>query len=102
MEAERDERVRQVAVGVSILLTLTLLVAGLLMTWRMVPGLIGETLGTIMGILTTPFFMEASFVILGAVLVIYLNHLRQIKDGDDFVTLEMPDAAATKSSDDLG
>ncbi len=88
MERTKDERVKQVAIGVSILLVLTAGVTGLLMGWRLLPGLLGEWVGTMIGILTTPFFMEASFAILGLVTVILLNHWRQQKDGDDFVYLE--------------
>ncbi len=88
MERTKDERVKQVAIGVSILVVLTVVVTGLLMGWRLLPGLLGEWVGTMMGILTTPFFMEASFTILGLVTVISLNHWRQRKDGDDFVYLE--------------
>lgn len=93
----KDERVKQVAIGVGILVVLTVVVTGLLMGWRLLPGLLGEWLGTMIGILTTPFFMEASFAILGLVIVISLNHWRQHKDGDDFVYLEQvtgPDAPA--------
>jgi hypothetical protein len=88
MERTNDERVKQVAIGVSILVVLTVVVPGLLMGWRLLPGLLGEWVGTMIGILTTPFFMEASFVILGFVIVIFLNNWRQRKDGDDFVYLE--------------
>jgi hypothetical protein len=73
---------------VGILVVLTVVVTGLLMGWRLLPGLLGEWVGTMIGILTTPFFMEASFAILGLVTVISLNHWRQRKDGDDFVYLE--------------
>ena len=88
MERARDERVKQVVVGVGILVVLTLVVPGILMGWRFLPGLLGEWVGTMIGIMTTPFFMEASFVILGLVIVIFLNHWRQQKDGDEFVYLE--------------
>lgn len=88
MERTKDERVKQVAIGVGILVVLTVVVTGLLMGWRLLPGLLGEWVGTMIGILTTPFFMEASFAILGLVTVISLNHWRQRKDGDDFVYLE--------------
>jgi hypothetical protein len=88
MERTKDERVKQVAIGVSILVALTVVVTGLLMGWRLLPGLLGEWVGTMIGIMTTPFFMEASFAILGLVTVISLNHWRQLKDGDDFVYLE--------------
>jgi uncharacterized membrane protein len=88
MEKTKDERVKQVTIGVSILVVLTVVVTGLLMGWRLLPGLLGEWVGMMIGILTTPFFMEASFAILGLVVVISLNHWRQQKDGDDFVYLE--------------
>jgi hypothetical protein len=83
-----DERVRQVAVAAGILLTLTILVPGLLITWRFMPGFVGEWVGTVMGVLTTPFIMETSFLILGLVIVILINHWRQQKEGDEFVYLE--------------
>ena len=88
MERTTDERVKQVVIGVSILVLLTVGVTGLLLGWRLLPGLLGEWVGTMIGIMTTPFFMEASFAILGLVTVISLNHWRQQKDGDDFVYLE--------------
>jgi hypothetical protein len=88
MQRVYDERVKQVAVGVVILTTLTVLVAGTLLGWRLIPGLVGEWVGTMIGILTTPFFMEASFAILGLVTVISLNIWRRRKDGDEFVYLE--------------
>ena len=88
MTRPHDERVKQVAIGVSILIVLTVVVAGLLTGWRLLPGLLGEWVGTMIGILTTPFFMEASFIVLGLVIVIGLNLWRQHKDGDEFVYLE--------------
>jgi hypothetical protein len=88
MDQPRDERVKQVAIGVSILVVLTVTVPALLLGWHQLPGLVGEWLGTIIGIMTTPFFMETTFVILGLVIVISLNTWRQRKDGDEFVYLE--------------
>lgn len=83
----QDERVKQVAIGGSILLVLTLVVTGMWVTWRMLPGLLGEWIGFMVGIMTTPFCMETSFVIIGLVIVIFLNHWRQQRDGDEFVDL---------------
>lgn len=88
MERAHDERVKQVAIGVSILILLMVTVTGLLLGWRLMPGLLGEWVGMMIGIMTTPFFLEASFAILGLVTVISLNHWRQMKDGDEFVYLE--------------
>jgi hypothetical protein len=84
----KDERVKQVAIGVTILMTLTLAVPAMLLGWRKLPGLVGEWLGTLIGIMTTPFFMEATFAILGLVIVIGLNSWRRRNDGDELVYLE--------------
>ncbi|MBC8002821.1 MAG: hypothetical protein H7X97_09570, partial [Opitutaceae bacterium] len=83
-----DERVKQVAIGVSLLIVLTVVVSGTLLGWRLLPGMLGEWVGTMIGIATTPFFMEASFAILGLITVISINLWRQHKDGDEFVYLE--------------
>lgn len=91
MNEVKDERVKQVAVGAGILITLAILVPGALLGWRLLPGVWGEWLGTLIGLMTTPFVMETSFVILGIVLVITLNHWRRVKEGDDFVFLEQID-----------
>ena len=88
MTRPHDERVKQVAIGIGILIMLTVVVTGLLTGWRLLPGVLGEWVGTMIGIMTTPFFMEASFIILGLVIVIGLNLWRQHKDGDEFVYLE--------------
>jgi hypothetical protein len=88
MSEPRDERVKQVAIGVSILVVLTVTVPALLLGWHFLPGLVGEWVGTMIGIMTTPFFMETTFAILGLVIVITLNTWRQRKNGDEFVYLE--------------
>lgn len=98
MRLPKDERVIQVAVGAAILIAIGLVVPGVLLGWGHLPGILGEWIGTIIGVMTTPFFMEASFVILGFVIVISINHWRRTKDGDDFVYLEQvdgPDAPET-------
>lgn len=88
MEQPHDERVKQVVIGAGILMLLSAGVAGTLLGWRLLPGVLGEWVGMVIGIMTTPFFLEASFAILGLVLVITLNQWRQHKEGDDFVYLE--------------
>lgn len=80
-----DERVKQIAIGVSLIMAITVLVTGTLIGWRSLPGLLGEWIGMMIGILTTPFFMEASFALLGLVIVIVLNHWHQLREGDEFI-----------------
>jgi hypothetical protein len=62
-----------------------------LIAWRYIPGVFGEWLGFVVGVVTTPFFMEASFALLGISIVVFLNHLRQKRAGDEFVYLEQVD-----------
>ncbi len=68
MERAKDERVKQVAVGAGILIAIGVIVPCTLIGWRYLPGLLGETVGTIIGIMTTPFCMEASFIVLGIII----------------------------------
>jgi len=88
MALVKDERVKQATIGAVILLPIAVLVPSALLGWRLIPGLWGEWLGTLAGLLTTPFVMETSFLILGILIVITINHRRRIKDGDEFVFLE--------------
>lgn len=52
------------------------------------PGLAGEFFARVLGIVTTPFILEASLCILGFVIVLTLNQWRQMREGDEFVYLE--------------
>lgn len=86
-----ENRGKQFLVGGAILLVVAGAVISLLLFWREIPGLFGESVGTVVGIMSTPFFMEASFVILGFLIVVSLNIWRRHKDGDEFVTIEEKD-----------
>jgi len=83
-----DERKRQVIVGALVIAG----VAGPFLTLVMstgLPGLAGEFFTKILGIVTTPFLLEASVIILGFLIVILLNHWRHQREGaDEFVYLE--------------
>jgi hypothetical protein len=89
--ADEDNRVKQIAVGAGILVMLAVTVCGLLVGWRYLPGLLGEWIGMMIGVLTTPFFLEASFICIGLTLVVAINHWRQKRDGDELVYLEQVD-----------
>ena len=95
----KDERVKQGLIAATVLTTLTCGVVALLLGWRSVPGLLGEWLGTIVGILSTPFFLEASFVILGVLVIMVANALHRHRDGDEFVALaDLPERQAPPAS----
>jgi len=86
-----ESRKKQLLVGGAILCVVAVMVISLLLFWRDIPGLLGESVGKVVGIMSTPFFMEASFVILGFLIVVSLNIWRRHKEGDEFVTIEVKD-----------
>jgi hypothetical protein len=88
----KDERVKQVLIAAALLAGLTGGAVALLLGWRTVPGVLGEWLGMVVGIMSTPFFLEASFVILGVLVVMVVNAVRRHREGDEFVALgDLPD-----------
>lgn len=91
MEAIDGERRKQILIGAGILVTLTLLILTALLGWRFLPGLLGEWVGIIVGVMSTPFFLEGTFILLGMTTVVLLNSWRRHKEGDEFVYLEQVD-----------
>ncbi len=89
-----DERTRQIAAAAAIVLGVGAVVSAILLLWPRIPGVFGEWLGLVAGVVTTPFFMEASFAVLGLSLVIALNQWRHKKAGDELVYLEQVEPEA--------
>ena len=88
MDAEEGSRTRQILIGALICGAIACMSAGLMLGWRRVPGVLGEWLGMLAGIISTPFLLEASFVSLGLIIVISLNVWRRHRDGDEYVYLQ--------------
>ncbi|WP_411825895.1 hypothetical protein [Luteolibacter sp. AS25] len=86
-----EGRGRQILAGGVVIGTIGTLVVGLLVGWRYIPGWGGEGVGMIAGMLSTPFLMETSFVIIGFLTVVALNIWRRHKEGDEFVSMDFPD-----------
>ncbi len=84
-----NEQKRQIGIAATIMLAITVVICGLLLWVPYVKGLIGEWLALIVGVVTTPFFMEGSFAIFGLTLVLVLNHLRQKETRDELVDLDL-------------
>ncbi|MEK7953948.1 hypothetical protein [Luteolibacter soli] len=83
----RDERRIQVTTAALIIMGM----AGFFLTLVMatgLPGLAGEFFAKVIGLITTPFILEASVIIFGFILVISLNLWRQHREGDEFVYLD--------------
>jgi hypothetical protein len=98
-ESDR-ERAKQIAMGASILLALTLAVCGALVGRHYLPGLLGDWAGVMVGLITTPFILEASFIIIGLCVVMWINHCRERREGDEFVYLDQLDDESAKGLPD--
>ena len=57
-QTDDENRGKQIAVGAGILGVLMLLVCSALIGWRYLPGILGEWIGTMVGVMTTPFLLE--------------------------------------------
>lgn len=55
---------------------------------RFIPGMLGESFGILTGLMTTPFLMEGSLMVLGMLAVLLINYWRQRREGDELVYLE--------------
>lgn len=87
--AAKDPRPRRrlLLAGFSVISGLCLLLA-LLWLGRGLPGFPGEVFRMITGLLTTPIFMEVSFLLIGLLIVLGINAWRRRRDGDECVHLE--------------
>ena len=81
-------RTRLLLSGLAVLLGLS---TALILLWlgRGLPGWPGEVFRMITGLLTTPIFMEVSFLFLGLLLVLAINHWRRRRDGDECVEIDL-------------
>jgi HPt (histidine-containing phosphotransfer) domain-containing protein len=84
---DEQQRIWQILKGVGLLLGITVVICGTLAGWGHLPDLLAEWIGFMIGIATSPFFMEVSCIVVGFVLVVSINHWRNQRDGDEFVTL---------------
>lgn len=87
MVRKRSPRTRQILIGAAIMAGVALIIP-LLFVGALLPGVVGEWMGMLFGMITTPFILEATFVIFGLMIVFALNHWRIKREGDEFVYLE--------------
>lgn len=100
-KAHLDERFKQVLIAMAILLGVSCGVVGLWLGWMHIPGPLGEFVGMIVGVMSTPFFLEASFVTLGILIIMLVSAVQRQRDGEEFVTpeqLQAREAAAAARS----
>ena len=88
---EKDPRAKQVALAIAVFVLLSVLIVLALTGWRRLPEVWADWIGTLVGIMSTPFLLEASFIFIGLTIVVAINHWRRQREGDDFVELEIKD-----------
>ena len=88
---EKDTRVKQVVLVIALFALMSAIIVIALVGWRHLPEVLADWIGTIVGIMSTPFFLEASFIFIGLCIVVAINHWRQKRAGDDFVEIEVND-----------
>jgi len=90
-EEDFENRGKQFFVGALIIATISGGVICLVCFWRLIPGWVGETVGMIAGLISSPFTLEVSFFLMGLVSVVLLNSWRRKLAGDDFVEVDEKD-----------
>jgi hypothetical protein len=94
---DHDERSHQILGGLGVMTGLLGCIA-LVIAGSYLPGVVGEILRTVVGICTTPVFLEITGVVIGLLLVLGLNYWRQRRDGDELVYLEQVDGPKVPGS----
>jgi hypothetical protein len=94
---DRD-RLRPILAAACFFLCAAILIHVFLLLHPHVPGVLGAWMSTIGGVVTTPFFMEASLAVLGLSVVSIINHWRLKIGGDELVEIEVNTAAEAESS----
>ena len=89
-----SSRARQVIIGTAVIVTCGALLV-LLGVLRFLPGFAGEFFGKISGMLSTPLIMEGAIGLLGFLALLTVNHIRRLREGDDFVELDFPATDST-------
>jgi hypothetical protein len=87
-EMAEENRMKQIVAGACILLLLAFIVGGVVMGAHWFPGVVGEWISMMVGLMTTPVFLEISSFLGGLLLVLVINHWRAKRAGDEWVYLE--------------
>lgn len=87
MASDDDNRGKQAVVGSVILLLLAVAAGTVVMGCHFIPGVFGEWLEVMVGIMTSPVFLEISAFTIGLLVVLAINHWRAQKDGDELVVV---------------
>lgn len=94
-----DTRVKQFFVGIAAIF-LVCGIVGFIWWGGTLPGFVGEWFAMVLGIITTPFLMEGSFIIIGLLIVMMLNYWRLHREGDELVYLDQAEGPGSETLPD--
>jgi hypothetical protein len=81
---------KSLRIGLGLILAAALLIV-LIWVGTYIPGFTGEIFSMIAGIMWSPFLLDVSLFFIGLVLILWLNNVRRLRDGDEYVYLEQVD-----------
>ncbi len=87
---KEDKRVSQVLLGALLLLILAILAGTVVIGCHHLPGVFGQWAAFMVGLMTTPVFLEISAFLVGLMVVFAINHVREKREGSELVDLEFP------------
>ncbi|NNM29998.1 MAG: hypothetical protein HKO57_10770, partial [Akkermansiaceae bacterium] len=78
---------KSLTVGLGLIVAAALIVT-LIWAGTYLPGFLGEVFSIVAGIMWTPVLLDISLFVLGLAFVLWLNHHRRKREGDEYVYLE--------------
>jgi hypothetical protein len=83
-----DKRIAQVLLGALILVLLALAAGTVVIGSPHLPGVFGQWVAFMVGLMTTPVFLEISAFVVGLMVVFAINHWRERREGPELVELD--------------
>ncbi len=87
-----SERNKIILIALIPMIIICSVMIGIPILGKFLPGFVGETFAKIGGIIWSPFGLEGSLFFMGLIAVFSINSIRRKLEGDEYVTLEIPDS----------
>lgn len=85
------DRWKKAAWGFLPMLVVVTVMLGVIFLGHTIPGVPGEILGKLAGLMWSPFLLEGSLLFLGFMATLVYLNVRRKMEGDEYVSLEIPD-----------
>lgn len=86
-ETAVENQKKQIVVGACILLLMAIIAGTVVIGGHSIPGVVGEWISMMVGLMTTPVFLEISAFLGGLMVVMAINHWREKRDGEELIYL---------------